>query len=293
MRSSLIVALVAVPALAYGFAEPAQFVAVIPHAATYGASGEGVYFTGAPRFASQTCRSCHTGGPGLVKMRLGADDPSLFTDGYKPGATYRLQVELLDEVAGTRFGTATCTDAPSQGDSFSFVPCNNNGFALEIDAAGVPLAGPGVFCAAAPQAGKCPDPNPTTDEAFVAPDGDAVFANRARSDDPNQPKLVLRNDPRTWDLWWTAPKAGTGPLTIYVAAVDGNGGAGTAADDQDPYGDDTVQASFFVQELNAPVGNRAAAGCSVAPEARVSPWLLLASLCGLGLLRRRARRPAR
>ena len=289
-RLAAVALVVAAPALAHAFAEPPQFFRVIPHSATYGPSGEGIYFTGAPRFASQTCASCHTGGPGVVGLRLNADDPSLFSDGYKPGATYRLQVELVDEVAGTKLGGATCTDPPAQGDTYSFVPCNNNGFALEIDAGGVPLGGPGTFCAAAPAGGKCPDPDASSDESFVAPDGDAVFANRPRSSDPNTPKLILRNDPRAWDLWWTAPKAGTGPLTIYVAAVDGNGGAGTAANDQDPYGDDTVQASFFVQELNAPVGNRATAACSVAPRAHASPVWMLLLVAGAGLLGRGRRR---
>jgi hypothetical protein len=284
LRCSLIVALVALPAVAHAFAEPAQFFPIVPHSATYGPSGEGVYFTGAPRFASQTCASCHVDGPGVVGLRLGADDPSLFADGYQPGATYRLQVELVDEVAGTRFSSATCTDPPSDGDSFNFVPCNNNGFALEIDAAGVPLSGPGVFCAARPASGACPAPTPEADQSVVAPDGDAVFANRARSSDPNRPKLILRNDPRSWDLWWTAPKAGSGPLTIYVAAVDGNGGDGSAANDQDPYGDDTVQANFFIQERNAPVGNRASAACSVAPHADASPGWMLLLLAGACLL---------
>ena len=54
---------------------------------------------------------------------------------------------------------------------------------------------------------------------------------------------------------------------MYVAAVDGNGGAGTTANDEDPYDDDTVSANFFLQEANVPVKNDAAAGCSLAPGA--------------------------
>jgi hypothetical protein len=176
------------------------------------------------------------------------------------------------------------------------VPCNNNQFALEIDdATGTPLAGSGVFCAAAPMGGMCPMPNPNGDESLVAPDGDAVFGNRPT--DANNGKLELRNGPRSWHFWWTAPKSGTGPLTIYATAVDGNGGDGTASDDQDPYGDDTVQASVFVQEAGAPAVRQASASCSAtglggANAGGAAPWLLLASLCALALGRRRRARSA-
>lgn len=272
------------PARARAFAEPAQFTAFVPHAATYGPSGEGVYFTGAPRFSSLTCASCHAQGPGRVGLHLGADDPSLFTAGYRPGATYRLQVELTNARLGESFAGATCTDSPGPNDSFTFVPCNNNGFALEIDQYGVPLSG--RFCAVPPVNGKCPDPGPL-DQVFVAPGGDAVFANRPRSTDPTKPQVILRNNPLWWNLWWTAPPAGSGPLTVYVAAVDGNGGDGSVENDQDPYNDDTVQAHFFLQERGAPVLPDVRAGCSVAPHAPALPWLFC--LMVLGLWRRKLR----
>src|SRR5208282_563679 len=95
-------------------------------------------------------------------------------------------------------------------------------------------------------------------------DGDAVFGNRQHSSDPTTPKLVSRNDPTSWHLWWTAPQAGLGPLTIYAAVVDGNGGSGTSVNDQDPFGDDTVQASVLLQEIGMPVPVAVGAGCSMA-----------------------------
>lgn len=292
MRCSLVFAVVALPALAHAFAEPSQFfnISVNPHAATYGPSGEGVYFTGAPRFASQTCASCHTAGPQIVGLRLGADDPGLFDEGYTPGTTYTLEVELTNETEGIKFNTPTCTDVPIKGDMFSFVPCNNNGFALEIDdSTGMPLAGDGVFCSEPPMGGMCPAADFNKDETIVAPDGDAVFANRARSADPAMPKTITRNDPKRWHLWWTAPKAGSGPVTIYVSAVDGNGGSGTVANDQDPYGDDTVAATFFIQEANAAVKNQAGAGCSLAGRAASpAPAVVLALALVLAAVRRRA-----
>ena len=130
-----------------------------PHAATFGASGEGLYFTGAPRFASLDCSTCHTDGPQTVGLHLNADDPSLFDRGYKPGRTYELQVELTNETEGLKYKTPTCTDPPAPGDTYSYVQCNNNGFALEIDdESGTPLAGPNVYCAAAAARPACARP---------------------------------------------------------------------------------------------------------------------------------------
>jgi MYXO-CTERM domain-containing protein len=267
------------------FAQPST-----PHAATYGASAEGLYFTGAPRFLSMTCAECHTDGPQQVRLKLGADDPSLFTDGYQPGNTYELEVELLDEVEGLDYTGTTCTEPPGRNDKYTYVQCNNNSFALEVDAPSGPLGGPGVFCPQAPLAGMCPRANPFSDEVVVAPDGDAVFGNRTH--DPVMTKVVARNDPTTWHLWWTAPQSGTGPVTIYVAVVDGNGGSGTAESDQDPYGDDTVQASVFVRESGGQLPSGATAGCGVAPSSGAGSAWPLAALLLFVLLRLRSKSPS-
>jgi hypothetical protein len=279
----------AAPATAHAFADATQFFndPANPHGATFGAVAEGLYFTGAPRFASQTCADCHIDGPGQVAIRIGADPPSLFTDGYTPGATYALEVELLNETEGTQLGGATCTVPPGPRDTYAYVPCNNNNFALEIDdAGGVPLAGANVFCAQAPMGGVCPMPDPNGDESLVAPDGDAVFGNRPV--DANNSRLLTRNGARSWHFWWTAPVMGSGPLTLLATLVDGNGGDGTAKVDQDPYGDDTVQASVFLQEAGAPTVRQAQAGCDLGGGgATPGPGALVLALAGLGLWWRR------
>src|SRR5262249_50500826 len=157
------------------------------------------------------------------------------------------------ESEGLQYNMPKCTDPPVAGDTFAYVQCNNNNFALEIDdTTDTPLAGPSVFCAQLPTAGLCPMPDYTRDATVVAPDGDAIFGEKIYGD-PANPKTVTDNGANAWRFYWTAPKAGTGPLTVYVAAVDGNGGAGTKDNDQDPYNDDTVSASFFLQEVNVPV----------------------------------------
>src|SRR5581483_6049783 len=178
VRALALAAVLLGPRLAGAFVDSAQFMDQSPdnpHAATTSASSEGVYPTGAPRVAGQTCAACHTDGPGVVQLKLGADPASLFTDGYEPGQTYTFELELLGELEGTDFNLpATCTEVPTGHDNFNYVQCDNNNFGLEIDSAAGPLTG---LCAVAPVNGVCPPPSPS-DESLVAPGGDAVFGNR-------------------------------------------------------------------------------------------------------------------
>jgi hypothetical protein len=281
------VAALAASSTAHAFSDATQFFpnATVPYEPLVGAASNGLYFTGAPRFAARTCADCHANGPGLVGLTLGADDQSLFANGYVPGKTYHLQVQLNNETEGLKYTGATCTDPPGPNDTYPYQQCNYNGFGLEIDAPGDVALNSG-FCASEPNAdGSCPMPT-GLEQSLVAPANDAVFDNQPHSIDPNTPYLNLRNDARIWDLWWTAPRAGTGPLTIYVAGVDGNGGAGTPQLDQDPDGDDTVTATFYVQESGALIQPGASAGCSIVSDKLNGAgcgWLAIAWL----LLRRR------
>ena len=68
---------------------------------------------------------------------------------------------------------------------------------------------------------------------------------------------------------------------MYVAAVDGNGGAGKAASDQDPYGDDTAHTSITFNEHGAssPGTSKACSfGGSAAAGAPTGSFALLALL---------------
>jgi len=285
VRALALAAVLLGPRLAGAFVDSAQFMDQSPdnpHAATTSASSEGVYPTGAPRVAGQTCAACHTDGPGVVQLKLGADPASLFTDGYEPGQTYTFELELLGELEGTDFNLpATCTEVPTGHDNFNYVQCDNNNFGLEIDSAAGPLTG---LCAVAPVNGVCPPPSPS-DESLVAPGGDAVFGNRAHG----AGKIVLRNDPTRWHFFWTAPQVGTGPVTVYSSIVDGNGGAGDVSNDQDPYGDDVISAAITIGEKGGLAPPDATAGCGVARGPVPLSAVVLLTAMAL-VMRRRSRR---
>jgi MYXO-CTERM domain-containing protein len=276
---------VAAPARAFDVASQFFSPAGVADTATLGASAQGVYFTGAPRWSGLDCSSCHVGGPQKVTLRIGSDDPTLFTSGYEPGHTYELEVSIGNETEGLEYNTPTCTDVPETPGQYPYVQCNNNNFGLEIDneVQGA-LTGANVFCASAPQGGSCPAPNANVDEVVVAPGGDAVFANQPHSTTTTYE--VLHNDPTSWHLWWTAPGP-SGPLTLYAAAVDGNGGAGTVADDQDPYGDDTVGLSVSLKQAGSSTQLGAHAGCAMVSSSSAMGDVLLLLVALVAVARRR------
>jgi len=239
--------------------------------------GGGVVFDGAPRFAGHTCAVCHVDAPGRVGLRLEADDPAIFTDGYQPGKTYKLRVILQGQWAGVEY----LANKDNCGDPYvtPYLPCDNNGFAMEIDdVIGRPL---GTFITQIN--GSCRnrmngDPAP---DAYVLKDGSAVAMSGAYAGQV------------TWDLCWKAPQAGYGALTVYLAGVDGNGGDGTANFPKDPYGDDVASGSVPLLEAGAPPPPSQTGGCSAGGAGGGgSLVLILGVLFGLGRRRRRRRRPA-
>jgi hypothetical protein len=104
------------------------------------------------------------------------------------------------------------------------------------------------------------------------------------------PYQLLHNDETSWHFFWTAPAAGTGPLTLYAAAVDGNGGTGSADDDQDPLGDDTVNAVVSITERGAPGAVNAISGCAIAARGSSgAAWVVMLLFLLHRLSKRRGR----
>jgi hypothetical protein len=250
---------------------------------TQSASGDGVHYTGGPASPATVCSVCHVDAPRAIGVRFGADDPTLFEGGYAPGHTYQLEVELTRESRGLAFnGPATCSpNAVGAG----FVPCNTNGFGLEIDdVVGSPA---GALCPILPVAGACP--SATSASTQLSTDGAAIF-NVGYAGDPK--KGHFQNDVTRWTFFWTAPGSGSGPVTFNAGLVDGNGGLGNSAWPADVDGDDVVEAHLAIAEQGgAPLS--AGAGCSAGRRRDAVPLLALAALCALLVGRRLTRKTRR
>ncbi len=229
-----------------------------------GASG--LPFTGSPRLAGHTCEVCHINTPKRIAVRLEVDRLDLFKVGYEPGETYHIRVELLHEWAGRAGGGPDC------GNPASYVPCNDNGFALEIDdEVGQPVGGFDQT-----RGGRCGHEGTEDLQVYVLADGSAVTHAGAASDQT------------FWDLCWTAPEKGSGPLVAYVTAVDGGGGDGTRAFANDTLGDDTFQGVLPISERGGRAAKVQTGGCSTATAAG-SSLAALALLALLAILPRRMR----
>ena len=229
-----------------------------------GEGGAGIVFTGAPRWTAHTCDVCHTDAPHQVGLRLESDDPSLFDTGWSANKQYHMRVVLLNEHEGTQYQKygSMCGGAVDP-----YVPCNTNGFALEIDDAGGHPVGkytPVMSNACYNTAGT---PPPGLD-AVVVSGGTAVAHNGAGGE-------------ASWDFCWTAPAAGGGVLTAYVAAVDGNGGDGTQNFPDNTTGDDVAVGQVPINENGAAPPPPQTGGCSTTGGASLGLVLVvLLAWCG-------------
>jgi uncharacterized protein (TIGR03382 family) len=255
-RPLLILAIVCAPQLARAFPTGLQFDADPMNAAGNGDGAGGIAFTGSPRFAGHTCAVCHIDAPGRIGIRVESDHPELFTDGWKPRQQYHLRVILTGEWAAAQFKAA--------GDQCGFMvdpysPCDENGFAFELDDASGQPAG----TLAPSYNNACVTGTPPNDaDARVLADGSAITHTGAHMGQT------------TWDLCWTAPAAGASTLTAYVAVVDGNGGDGTMDWPNDAFGDDVAAGAVPLVEMGATGPTTDAGGC----DASGGGSLLLAAI---------------
>jgi uncharacterized protein (TIGR03382 family) len=207
--------------------------------------GGGIPFDGAPRWANHTCEVCHTNAPHLISIALESDHPELFTSGWVPAQQYHLRVQLLNEWAGLQY--VANGDDCGQIDETPFKPCDDNGFALELD-----------------------DATDRTTGAFQQ-----VINNACSTAVPDDPIVAIsksgaaiheqHNGRTSWDVCWTAPPAGTGNITAYLAVVDGNGGTGSAAFPNDTINDDVAAGAVPLVEAGAQSTNNVG-GCNAAGD---------------------------
>ena len=229
----------------------------------------GIAFDGSPRWTGHTCAVCHTNTPGKIGLQLQADHPELFTDGWTPGMQYHLRVVLVNDWAGVQY--------KANGDNCGgaldpYMPCDQNGFSLEIDDSDGKAQGKWVPVAnnACANSGTIP---PDVD-IRVLTDGSAVTHNGAH------------HAQTQWDVCWTAPAAGTGVLTAYLAVVDGNGGSGMNFP-ADTVGDDVAAGALPMNELGGTPPPPQNGGCDASGPDAGAAFALVVLALAFGLRRRR------
>src|SRR5262249_8295009 len=143
-----------------------------------------------------------------------------------------------------------------------YTPCDENGFALELDdAAGKPQ---GKLVPVAMGACMNTGTAPPDADVRVLTEGTAVTHNGAHM------------GTTAWDLCWTAPAGGAGVITAYLAAVDGNGGNGTEAFPNDTIGDDVAAGTVPMSEAGAQAPPPQTGGCNAGGEAGVGIGVAIA-----------------
>ena len=231
----------------------------------------GVAFTGAQRWAGHECSVCHQDGPHLMRLSLESSHPEVFTTGYTPLMTYKFRVVMV--------GQTKAADRQSAGDNCgdNTTPvsrCDTNGFSLEFDDLGGKavgtLAPTNVVGACGGTASSDPDVRVLTDGSAVQHSGNH-FGQVA------------------WEFCWTAPAAGFGELTAYLAAVDGNGGLGTDAVPADTTGDDTFYGAVPLPQAGQDAIVTQLGGCAASDSSsnQVGGMLAMAGVVGLLVMRRR------
>lgn len=238
--------------------------------------GGGIPFDGAPRWSAHTCATCHTDAPGQIGIELQADRADLFTTGWTAGTAYHLRVVLQNEHEGLAAAGLGDQCGGALDPTAPYKRCDYNGYAIELDDdRGKPVGklAPvvGTACAGSGTV-------PSDVDTYVLKDGTAAMHNGAHMAQTH------------WDLCWTAPAAGVGVITAYIATVDGNGGDGTANFPNDTVGDDVAAGAVPLAESGATVLTPQTGGCAAASDAGLG--LALAILAFAALARGHRRRLA-
>jgi len=173
--------------------------------------GAGIWGTGGRADHHIGCTACHVEAQGQVSLQL-TFNPALDTTGggtsYKPGQRYQVTAALLGEWKGRGF--QTCGQYVS----------HTNGFGAAFELSGGARAGR-IETDSGQDSDACPstvgDPN-SGNTTITYGDCHAVAAN-------------AKEDLTQWTFWWTAPAAGSGPVTIFWGVVDGDCDMKSTGDD--------------------------------------------------------------
>jgi hypothetical protein len=263
----LALALAGAPVAARAYSDGSTF-ARDPSVDSTGGGG-GLYFTGSPRQHGLGCAVCHVGGPTDLQVEVSAllegEPVDLLGRGYAPGGLYQLQVAFVEDRLVPEGGCLGHEDEP----------CDINTFALELlDGAAAPA---GTLCPEAPSAPGCGGCRVKRAQGTLTDAGCGVIVADAFDD----ATFTWRNGVTRYTFFWQAPEEDVGPVTLYLAGVDGRGRE-SADGELTSYQNDGVLTAQ--RTLGAPA---AGASCAAGPGASGAAALLL----GLVIpLRRRARR---
>ncbi len=245
--------------------------------------GAGYPFTGSPTSHSMSCATCHQGS---VRDQEGVDlwsvPEGLFDVGYEPGQTYAIHVRLRQERRGLSNNHAC---APEAGG------CNRNGFVAEfLDAGHKPV---GALCADGGTLGgdgSCSDSAGTTTTllgAHTAISGNslaqpAVCGNGVSQDCVDVAGLTAAGKSQAeihaalaagvsgrtiWAFQWRAPAADVVAATLWLGAVDGDGGVSVDPAHNDFLGDEVLLLKTPLWARGHAPAAAAVGGCSSAPAA--------------------------
>jgi MYXO-CTERM domain-containing protein len=212
-----------------------------------GAGGAGgIYYAGSKLSHGWNCRMCHEGASGPMTMLLTVDPPELFSKfEYVPGQAYTFTATMKGEHLGV--------DVPL---------ANYNSIVAEIvdDKNNYSIGSMGGFAA----------------EELYSPYPSAVISSGQK---PNQ---------TSWKFTWTAKNPDDlmpvhGPVTLFLAAVDGDAAHSPGLTLTDPFNDDVFTGSVQLKEAPGTMG-------------RSEPSRPGTLVCALGLaalgMRRRRKQPA-
>jgi len=161
--------------------------------------GGGILGTGGAGDYNITCANCHIKGKnptGLIDIKVDFN-PAILSSMYKPGQSYAVTVTMT----GEHLGLSGCGQ---------YTPDNNNFVSVAIEDQNGKVAGD--LRADYGSTSSCPSTAGfqanTFKGTFLSNDCHAVLSHGASM--------------TQWTFNWTAPKSGTGPVTVYYGSVDGD-----------------------------------------------------------------------
>ena len=193
------------------------------------AGAGGIYGTGGKQDLGIQCSDCHINGAGSIGISLTITKAPSGTatgwdvvnggDGYQPGATYQIQVDMTGQ------------------HKFAATNMDTNGMSATFEDQSGKLAG--VLTS---DSGQTSSSCPATYPYGTNHKGPGGSATTVLFGDCHAIIPFLNVQRTSWTFQWTAPAAGTGAVTMYVSLVDGDTGGSSSLDD------DSITMSYVLAE---------------------------------------------